>query len=379
MRTVDERSYAALKYAHSFPEVLDVTAQVYYDRNDYSIGYPISLYSGTNLIYSAFFQEQDVGEWWGAELELNKRLWERHIITVGAEYRDDFRQERQFTGQQTKQNERQSHGVYVQGDFEVLTNLHFNGGVRYDKYSDFDPTYNPRLALIYHPFEKSTFKAIYGTAFRTPNFLEQALSTRKLEPEDITSYELAYEQEIGRRLRSTVSGFYNEMRDLIVLNNGSSTNCDANASGVELALEGVWTGGVRGRASYTYQQTENRSFGWDLPDSPHHLGKFNLSVPLIRDKVFAGLEFQYTSSRKTLHNATDASGQPITMQGEAASGFGIVNVTLFSQNLLKNLEFSGSVYNLLDRKYGDPATRFHQQDVIEQDGRTFRIKLTYHF
>ena len=32
----------------------------------------------------------------------------------------------------------------------MLTNLHFNGGVRYDQYGDFDPAFNPRLALLLH-------------------------------------------------------------------------------------------------------------------------------------------------------------------------------------------------------------------------------------
>ena len=85
------------------------------------------------------------------------------------------------------------------------------------------------------------------------------------------------------------------------------------------------------------------------------------------------------SNRRTLHNTTDSSGQPITVQGEDAASYGIVNLTLFTQHLVKNLEFSASVYNLLDRRYGDPASRFHVQDIIEQDGRTFRLKLTYRF
>jgi outer membrane receptor for ferrienterochelin and colicins len=60
-----------------------------------------------------------------------------------------------------------------------------------------------------------------------------------------------------------------------------------------------------------------------------------------------------------------------------------VNLTLFSQNLIKGLELSATIYNLLDTRYDDPATqgqgRTHLQDLIEQDGRTFRVKLTYRF
>jgi iron complex outermembrane receptor protein len=169
------------------------------------------------------------------------------------------------------------------------------------------------------------------------------------------------------------------MNDLIVLDSGSFTNFNANTKGVELALEAFWPSGIRSRASYSFQDTRDNAVGWDVPDSPNNLLKFNLSVPLLKDKVFAGLEYQYTSNRRSLHNATDPSGQPITVQGEDAGGFGIVNLTLFSQNFVKNLEFSASVYNVLDSRYGDPASRFHTQDLIGQDGRSFRLKLTYRF
>jgi outer membrane receptor for ferrienterochelin and colicins len=375
LRTTDERNYASFKFAHSFPEVVDVTAQIYYDRYVHDIGYPFA---------PTLYNETDVGEWGGVELQLNKRLWDRHVITVGAEYRDDFRQDSQVSDQTTTYTDihtnRVSYGVYVQGDFEVRTNLHLNGGLRYDQYADFAPALDPRLALIYNPWEKSTLKAIYGTAFRAPSFYEVSTSDHVLKPEQITGYELVYEQDIGRHLRSSLSGFYNQMDDLIVFNSGSFTNFAAQTKGVELALEAFWANGIRGRASYSFQDTRDNAPNWDVPDSPNHMLKLNLSVPLVRDKLFAGLEFQYTSNRRSLHNITDLiTGQPITVQGEEAGGFGVVNLTLFSQNLIKNLEFSASVYNLLDTRYGDPASSFHTQDLIGQDGRSFRLKLTYRF
>jgi len=372
LRTIDKRAYVNLKYEHSFPEVIDVKARVYYDRNDFEIGYPVG---------ATLFKEDDEGEWWGAELQLTRRLWERHVVTAGAEYRDDFRQrQRVFEAGTTNVftdvgRDQRNFGLYAEGDFGVLTNLHLNAGVRYDHIGDVDSV-NPRVAAIYSPFEKSTFKAIYGTAFRAPNFLELNLSGgQQIDPEKITSYELVYEQGIGRNLRSSVSGFYNRMDDLIVFENGGFTNFNAEAKGVELALEGIWTNGITGRASYTFQDAENRTSSSGLPDSPQHMAKFNVSVPLVREKIFAGLEFQYLSKRRTVR----ATPLGTTVPGEDAGGFGIVNFTLYSRNLIKNLEFSASVYNLLDRKYGDPATRFHQQDIIEQDGRSFRLKLVYAF
>jgi iron complex outermembrane receptor protein len=45
----------------------------------------------------------------------------------------------------------------------------------------------------------------------------------------------------------------------------------------------------------------------------------------------------------------------------------------------KGLELSASIYNLFDTKYGYPGGDEHVQDVLYQDGRTFRLKLTYTF
>ena len=377
LRTTDDQGYTSLKYAHSFPEIVDVTAQVYYDRSDFEIGYPTAIGPSTTF----FSKEKDAGEWWGTEVQLNKRLWERHIITLGAEYRDDFRQHREVFDPASGKvfsdasRDRLSYGVYLQGDFMLRTNLHFNGGVRYDQYGNFNPAFNPRLALIYNPWKTATLKAIYGTAFRAPNFLELSDPRfQDIKPEEITSYELVYEQEIGRHLRSSVSGFYNQMQDLIVLQNGNYTNLNANTKGMELALEGNWNNGIRSRLSYSLQQTEDGS-KQNLPDSPEHLVKMNVSVPVYKQKIFASLEFQYTSSRRTLF--TTSTGE--TLHGMGAGGFETVNFTLFSRDLIKNLEFSGSVYNLFDTRYGDPSSRFHLQDIIEQDGRSFRLKLTYRF
>ena len=116
-----------------------------------------------------------------------------------------------------------------------------------------------------------------------------------------------------------------------------------------------------------------------MPDSPNHLVKLSLSVPLYKDKLFAGVEFRYASERYSLHTTTDSSGQLITVQGEDAASYGIVNLTLFSQKLIKDLEVSASIYNLLDRRYSDPASRYHTQDLMEQDGRSFVLKMTYRF
>ena len=375
LRTVDDRSYVDLTFTHEFPDVVEVSASVYYDRSGYQIGYPV----GTPVA-SAFFQEVQAGEWWGAELQLTKRLWDRHTVIAGVEYRDDFRQEKRVfddTATYTDlQASRQSYGTYLQGDFALGSKLHLIAGVRYDQYGEIDPTINPRVAAIWNPIGQSTFKAIYGTAFRSPNFIEVGdPRLRSVEPEEITSYELVYEQGIGEHLRSSVAGFYNQMDRLIVFESGGFANVDARSQGLELALEGNWSGGLRGRASYTFQETDNDSASGHFPNSPQHLFKFNLSVPVLKEKLFVSAEYQFTGSRRT--SFTSDTGD--TLPGVDAPGYSVLNLTLLGKNIVKNLDASASVYNVFDQAYSDPSTSYHVQDKIPRDGIGFRLKLTYGF
>lgn len=371
-QTAVEQAFVNLRFSHDFSETLGVVAQAYYDRNVIALDLPFSVFTPPVVNRTV-----DTGELVGTEIQVKKRLLDRHTITFGAEYRYDIRQERRnydvdpFKEYLNVSQSPQSYGLYAGGDFTLVPKLHLNGGVRYDQVHDYDSAVNPRVALIYNPFESSVIKAIYGTAFRAPTYIEflNVVNVAEPRPETVTSYELVYEQGIGDHLRSSVSGFYNQVDDLIAFDTdvgGFANRGSADGKGVEVGLEAFWASGVRGRASYTFQETEEWTTGRTLPDSPRHLGKLSVSAPLIKEKIFAGLEWQYTSSR-------------LTLAGTEAAGFGIVNFTVFSRNLIKGFELSASLYNLFGRTYADPATPFHLQDVLERDGRTFRVKLAYKY
>lgn len=376
LQTTDNRGYVNLKYTHEIPSVVDISAQAYYDYAGHNIGYP---FGNTG---SPLYREEETGQWWGAELQLSKNIRDRHTFTLGAEFRDDFAQDdlvfEPATGQifTDAHRDRVSYGVYGESEISLLDSLRLNSGVRYDQYGNFDSAVDPRVALIYNPLEKSTFKAIYGTAFRAPNFLELSDPRfQNIHPEEIHSYDLAYEQGIGRNLRASVSGFYNQMNDLIVFENGNFGNVNVETKGLEFALEGNWASGLRGRVSYTLQQARDISENENLPDAPDNLIKFNLTAPLIKEKLFASLEIQYTSQRNTIYTTSTGS----TLPGLAVDGYSTVNFTLFSQNLIKNMDVSASIYNLFDEQHADPATTAHLQSQIPQNGRSLRFKLSYRF
>jgi iron complex outermembrane receptor protein len=131
-------------------------------------------------------------------------------------------------------------------------------------------------------------------------------------------------------------------------------------------LDGRWESGLRAGTSYAYVDAEDATTGATLANSPHHLAKFNLVAPLVEETLFAGLEVQYNSESKTLAGGT-------------ADDFVLTNLTLTYTHPSHNLELAAGVYNLFDVDYGYPGFGEHTQDVIEQDGRMFRIQMTYRF
>jgi outer membrane receptor for ferrienterochelin and colicins len=231
--------------------------------------------------------------------------------------------------------------------------------------------------LIYSPWQTTTFKALFGEAYRAPNVFERFYnetqsSHAELQPERIGTYEFVAEQYLSRRYRLSASAFYYDVDDLITQRSDAAGNLffenlhqGAHALGTEFEAEAKYESGLLARASYTLQRAEDES-GAELTSSPRHLAKLNLSVPVYRDKVFTSIELQYHSTSRTL-------------AGRHADEFVMANLTLLSREVVKNLEVSATIYNLFDTRYGYPGAGGHLQDVIAQDGRSFRVKLTYKF
>jgi iron complex outermembrane receptor protein len=382
LQTLDDRSYVMLKYEHQFAGDWDVLGDLYYDQSEKLFDFPVGSSDFSPEV--ALAQTKETGEWAGTEVQVNKKIFDKDTLTFGGEYRNDFEQDLDlyengvFAG--SLHTNRDNYGIFGQADIAVLDNLHLNAGVRYDEYGTYKPDWSPRAALIYNPWKQSTFKFIYGTAFRDPNVLELAGATN-VQPEKISSYQLIYEQGIGRYLRSSVMGYYDHMDDLIGLNSsGLFGNFNAETLGVEPALELKWNN-INARLSYSLQRTWNRDTGVGLPDSPENMIKLNVSAPLYKDKLFAGLEVQYTGESKTeFYNFFATPGNPVVVSGPNSPGYTIVNFTLFSHDLFtKNLELSASVYNLFNTKFYEPSSNFHLEPDIPQDGINFRLKATYSF
>jgi outer membrane receptor for ferrienterochelin and colicins len=375
---VDRRGYLDLKYQHEFANQLTVKGRLYYDtyyfRDDYLLN-PAPIPPAQDY---AIATEQA-----GGELAVVRRLFEKHKVTLGGEFRSQFRMDQSNTGPfppatSLTDNRKSNIGaVYFQDEFSITDRLILNAGIRYDHYSTFGGTVNPRTGLIY-TWRDTTAKLLYGRAFRAPNPFQQfnivsgvTKPNPDLKPEIINTYELVLEQYLGHHLRGSASVYYYEIDKLIsqILEPDGLVyrNTDKiNARGFELTVEGKWPSGWDGRVSYAIQEARDNASDRLLTNSPQHLVKGNLIIPLFSDKVFVSLETRYMSSR-------------LTLSGNSAKSVFLTNVTFFTQQLLPGWEFSAQVNNLFDYHYSDPTSGQHLQDTILQDGRTYWLKLKYRF
>ena len=378
--TVDERGYVDLKFERALSPSLQVLARTAYDWYPYSAQFPYPAEeTGRDVLLN---RDASLGRWARTEVQFTQHLPGGHVLIAGAEYDDALRLHQQNynvapaeTLLDTDHATRNA-GVYAQAEVVLPKGLLLNAGLRYDHFESFGGTFNPRVGLIYSPRERTTFKALYGTAFRAPTeyevqyqSLNQGLSAH-LQPEETKTYELVAEHYLGQSVRLSVAAYEYQITSLITLTDEAEgsrvfTNAgNARLRGVELQMESHMDTGVWISGSYSRQRSIDVVSGDDLGNSPRHLGKLTASVPLYRDLLSANVEAQYTSGSY----APDR---------ERVGGFAQLNLTVLARHWLGNTDFSASLYNALDRRYRTPSADTGLQEAITQDGRTFRLGLTY--
>jgi outer membrane receptor for ferrienterochelin and colicins len=381
-RNVDRHQYLDLSYRHSLGDKWDIALRTSFDNA--TLRAPLAFATGLPSAPTTIDTFSFRGEWWDNEAQLSHTLFEKHKITFGTEIIDNFKQDQKnvLDLDNSVDFDPQSSviwALYGQDEFSVTSKLILNAGIRYDHYTQFGGTTNPRLGLIYHVARPTTLKLLYGTAFRAPEPFETTPdfttfdNNLHLRPEMIRNVEGVVEQSLGERFTLTGDVFHSWIKNLISLETNTTDDESiyensqrVGSTGVEFELNGRMANGIQGRASYSYTVTHQPAPLPTLANSPQHLGKLDVSVPVVRQRLFASVDAQYTSSVQTLG-------------GNTISGFGIFNATLLGHALSKHLDVSASLYNLLDKKYFNPGRPEDPEDALQQDGRAFRLKLTAHF
>ena len=142
--------------------------------------------------------------------------------------------------------------VFLQDVWLLANDWELTAGLRHDNYSDFGATTNPRLALVWSTSYKLTTKLLYGEAFRAPSFAQTRainnpliLGNINLKPEEIKSYELAFDYRPNYELTLMTNFFYYDWTDIIqfVPDANNSTRTAQNSgeqTGYGMEFEAVW-------------------------------------------------------------------------------------------------------------------------------------------
>jgi len=276
--------------------------------------------------------------------------------------------------------------LYLQDEWGIKDNLNLTAGVRYDHYSDFGGTTNPRIGLVWGFWDNTDIKLLYGQAFRAPNFVElynlpnpTVWGNPNLDPETIKTYEAGVTTRLVKHFTVDLNYFHNDIEDLIVwgpptvasgiipvyINAGS-----AEVNGVEVILSGNYSSDDFWKLTYTYQDPEDGN-GNSLPDVPKHRATASINLGL-NDYLTAHTDILWTGSR---------SRQAGDSRPELGS-YTLVNMALTAENFYKNFEIQLSVYNIFDHDYRDPDTSGAIQLIpndFPAEGRTVWGELRYTF
>lgn len=374
----DQMAIAGLTYDHKLGSI-DVSARLTYGHYIYRGDF---VYGPPGYVTPTLTFDIGRGSWWTAELKGVAAIFDKHRIVTGIEYQHNPQQD-QFGedpfGLLSADRRRSSrYALYAQDDVTLTQDLILSAGLRYDSFSNYDSSINPRLGLIWKQNSETVWKLLYGSAFRTPNVFEAyysfpavAIANPNLKPEKIKTYEGVLERRFGEHARVVATAYHYRLTDLInaiddpVSGLNQYQNLDSvKVNGFEVEGEVNLTAGVRGRASYALQIAKDDD-GERLTNSPRRIATLNVSTPVFDSRWRLGFEAQYIGERHTDLSRIDA--------------YTVANLTLTGQDLIKGLQLAFSVYNLFDHTYYDPVELDGLNDLMPQPSRSVILKATYRF
>ena len=381
-RTTDARGYVDVQYHHPFG-AWETLWRASYDWYDYH-GIYVFDYAGLGI--PPFTQNYDAanGSWVDFQADSARTFFRRHKVTLGSEIRQDLQQQQINYDIQPYFLYFDSHrssrvwAVYFQDEYSFRRNVTFVAGLRSDWYEESGNRLSPRLGLLFTPHPTTDVKAIYSFAFRAPNDYESFYAGNKsntpnpfLKPEGIRTWEVDVDHRFGQPYYFSAAAFLNNISDLIVQTLDPTTGSPVYLNSAPVQTKGLtwefgakWANGVEGSVSHSLQDSRDLVTHNVLPNSPKQLAKANLTAPLVQKKLFLALDAQYVSRRRTVQE-TDLGGYFVT------------NINLLTRKLSDRFDICGGLYNLFDKRYAETGGVEHVQASIPQDGRSFRVKLTY--
>ncbi len=278
-------------------------------------------------------------------------------------------------------SERNLRYLSLQDEWQMTTDLALTAGLRYDDYSDFGGTTNPRIALVWTANEKFTTKLLYGSAFRAPSFAELyfknnpvSLGNTALKPERIDTQELSFNFLATQTLQTSITFFTYKATDMIefmpderATTKTAQNALDQNGKGIEWEANWKpWTQLQIG-GSFAWQDAENAHTQAAIADAPQQQFKLNTNWEI--------------APRWHLNSQLNWVGDRARAVGDARpaiADYTLLNFTLHRKQLLPDLDLSFAVRNATDEDAREPSSGSIPDDY-PLESRSMWLGLTYTF
>jgi outer membrane receptor protein involved in Fe transport len=136
--------------------------------------------------------------------------------------------------------------LFVQDIWTLSPAWELTAGARYDRYSDFGSTLNPRVALVWQTTDRLVTKLMYGEAFRAPSYLELYAWTAAnipnpdLTPERSSTWDLSLQYSVARDLRLGLDLYQFRQTNLIAPDSFGQFQNAGNRTSNGIELEAQW-------------------------------------------------------------------------------------------------------------------------------------------
>ncbi len=300
------------------------------------------------------------------EALMNYSINNDHLLTVGAEYRDEKREATVFDNTPNMGTKKVDYkSIYLQDEWEVSDDLNVNFGARYDRVSNAENKTTFKVGAVKNFSSLVNVRANFAQGYRTPDIREMYINKQTpnglqqgadvvgydLKPEFTNSYEVGLFGSYENLTYSTAI-FYNDIKDRISqINKGANKYTFENVSsattkGFELDLSYDILDNLTSSLSYNELRTKNKDNGKNLDFIP---------------KRTVGLSFEYSPINElALILNTKYIGKQYyekTVRNNRKIDKSIGGYTLVDLNANYKISKNGTVFlgvnNIFDKKVDD--------------------------
>lgn len=261
----------------------------------------------------------------------------------------------------------------LQDEWRLGRDWELTAGIRYDDYSDFGDTTNPRLALVWATDYNLTSKLLYGRAFRAPSMTELFFENNpvnignpNLKPESIDMVELVFDYRPTFDLQTILNLFAYQADDLIEFVNGVAQN-NRKQSGHGLEFETIWalSDATQVKGNFALQYSDNDSDGLVIKDAPRR------QLFIAADQKLMGVWSLYGQANWVSDRARAASDTR-----PAIGNYTTVDMALRYQPHQQPWQISFSVKNAFDEDTSEPSNGTIPDDY-PLEGRAVYLEAQY--